>query len=173
MLVDGCESHVRHRAVAFVARARTSRPHGLSHPGAQSLDLVGEVYASSSGGTAKSSLLTGAGSSASESVGLLTRVVLERLAFAATVGLSILTRADARAWRGTGLMTVFDPVTTGWLCTYWLCHGKLSQAVSQRVPCSQGNTYVGEMGDGDIHMALDAGKLDWSGLPKLAAVGDW
>lgn len=83
-----------------------------------SFDFVGDAYASSLGATAKSSLLTGTTSSASESVGLLTRVVLERLAVAVTLGLSILTRAEARAWGGTGLISVLGPFIIGWLGTY-------------------------------------------------------
>lgn len=46
------------------------------------------------------------------------------------------------------------------------------QSVNDRVT-SKGDAYVGEIGEGDIHMALDAGMLDCSGLPKLTPVGDW
>lgn len=84
----------------------------------QSFAFVGDKSGSSLLGTAKSSLLTGAVSSASESVGELTSVVLECLAVAATLGLSIFTRADARDWSGTGLMRVVVPAVTGWLWAY-------------------------------------------------------
>lgn len=82
--------------------------------GVQSLDLVGEEFVSSVGAVAKSILLTGGASSSSESVGVLTKVVLESFfAFTATLGLWILTREDARAWGGTGLINVLVLVPIG------------------------------------------------------------
>lgn len=111
MLIDECRSGISRTKgslgslsvdsvdgqTARVSLSTLGGPNGRDLGLLQSFGLVGDENGSSLIGAAKSSLLTGAVSSPSESVGELTRVVLECLAVAATLGLSIFTRADARA----------------------------------------------------------------------------